>query len=295
MLSTIEAVLGDLKLIDGSEPLRHCISISNGNTVSLSVFLDAKRFFQVKASEIAVFEGEYDAHVRGWKQYGDMVPRPIGRQLRNGWDVFVAQGVNHKPFVFDTAGRNSDSNRVLGGIDRFFVTSAGGGIRDGNQQIHESFLDLLCQHYSNGPLASIADYWVRQGRALGICDLPAIAQHGDFVENNIGYDKDRLLIFDWEDFGKYQLPGLDVGSFCFSIMKNIDDLSALMTADRIPENSMGMFVANSCNAMNIDPNFFRRLLPLYLLVFLHAKQEYSAAIQGRICTVLRQLSPTVAV
>ena len=58
MLKAIEGVLQDMNLQAEQRPLRYCISISTGNTVSVSVYGDAQRFYQVKVSEIAAFDDE---------------------------------------------------------------------------------------------------------------------------------------------------------------------------------------------------------------------------------------------
>ncbi len=294
MLSTIEAVLRDMHLSTDRDSLRYCISISNGNTVSVSSYLDARRFFQVKVSETLAFADEYTAHLQGWQQYGDIVPKPIGRQVRDGWDVFVAQGVHHKPFVFDSTGRGDKPERVLDDLSRFFRISASAAKSVGATNRHSPFLEMLALHFKPSPLTHIADYWLEQGRFHGVCDLPAIPQHGDFVENNIGYDGKQLVVFDWEDFGKYHLPGLDICSFCFSAAQHINELTTMMISPRLPDKPLGRFVARACGAIAMDPDQFRRLIPLYLLIFLHAKREYSPTVQLRIEAALRQLSATFA-
>lgn len=292
MLSAIEGVLRDLELIEEGVLLRHCISISNGNTISVSSYLDGSRFFQVKVSEIDAFADEYETHLQGWRQFGSVVPKPIGRQIRDGWDVFVAQGVQHKPFIFDPLGREPNSNKIMLALGRYFMTAVEAAEAGDSQKIHKAFLDQLRGHFSNSPLASLVNYWVERGRALGICNLPVIPQHGDFVENNIGGQGDQLIIFDWEDFGKYQIPGLDVCSFCFSVTQDAGTLAQLMTSLEIQSSALGKFVHDACHALGIDLTLFRSLIPLYLLIFLHAKREYSPTVQSRIERCVRQLTST---
>ena len=59
MLKAIEAVLDELGLREQLEPVRYCISISNGNTISVSAHVSHKSFFQIKLSESPSFEREY--------------------------------------------------------------------------------------------------------------------------------------------------------------------------------------------------------------------------------------------
>jgi hypothetical protein len=290
VLKTIEAVLKDLDL--GIEPaqLRYCISISNGNTISVGAFTDAGPFYQIKACETPAFEDEYRAQMRGWEQHGDVVPKPIGRRVRDGWDLFVAQGVHHQPLIFNPNGTGQAIERLLDDLSHFFEVSAKFGKNPDAKPLAEQFLDVLEQHFKSSPFSSVAAYWIDQGRSLGVCDQPLIDQHGDFVVNNVAYSGRQLIVFDWEDFGKYQLPGLDICSFCFSAIHKMQDLRALMTSEKMPTSAIGIFVSRTCTASGLDPDLFRRLLPLHLLGFLYAKREYSDAVQSRIRSAITQLS-----
>lgn len=293
MLRAIEAVLQNMNLqVDGA-PFHYCISISTGNTISVAVYANARHLYQVKVSESAAFEDEYRAHVRAWQRYANCVPRPIGRQIYDGWDVLVVQGVQHNPFGFSSNASGRRLDKVLDDLRHFFQVSANAGHGSGASNSHEQFLDVLEGHFHSSPLSSIAIHWIQQGRLLGICDLPLIDQHGDFVMNNLAYSGQQLVVFDWEDFGKFQMPGLDICSFCFSVVPNAHDLQALMTSTTIPDTVLGKFLQCVCHASAIDIDLFRRLIPLHLLSFLYAKRVYSDSVQSRISTIIRQLSQCI--
>lgn len=295
MIRAIEAVLQGMNLQTEGAPFRYCISISNGNTISVSVYAGARHVYQVKVSETAAFEGEYDAHMRAWQRYTNCVPRPIGRQVYKGWDVFVAQGVLHKPFVFSSQANGRTSGKVFEDLRQFFRMSAISGILSDASLSHELFFGVLEQHFDSSPLSSIAGHWIQQGRSLGICGLPLIDQHGDFVTNNLAYNGQQLVVFDWEDFEKYQLPGLDICSFCFSVAPSAQELQALMSSKTILDTPLEKFVHSACHASAIDVDMFKRLIPLYLLCFLYVKREYGVNVQSRIEAVIRQLSVHVSV
>ena len=295
MIKAIEAVLQGMNLQVAGAPFRYCISISRGNTISVAVYAHKRHVYQVKVSEAAEFEGEYHAHVCAWQRYPNCVPRPIGRQVQKGWDVFVAEGVHHKPFVFSSEANGRESGKVLDDLSQFFRMSAIAGQFSDASLSHEHFLEVLEQHFHSSPLSLIAGHWIRQGRSLGICGLPLIAQHGDFVVNNLAYNGQQLVVFDWEDFGKYELPGLDIGSFCFSVAPSVQELQALMGPKTILDTALGKFVHSACHASAIDVTLFQKLIPLYLLGFLYVKREYSVTVQSRIETVIRELSLHVSV
>ena len=293
MLKAIAAVLQDLNLETENTPLRYCISISSGDTVSVGVFVDTRRFYQVKAAEFVAFEEEYDAHMRGWQQYGNLVPKPLGRQVRAGWDVFVTQGVQHKPFIFRNKGKGRTITKVIDDLSHFFRVSATAGETAHVANPHDAFLDKLEFYFESSPYSSVASHWIKQGRSLGVCGLPQLAQHGDFVANNLGYSGKQLVVFDWEDFGKYHLPGLDICSFCFSVAPGVEDLRALMTSGNSQNTALGTFVHRACAASGMDTDFFRGMIPLYLLCFLYVKRGYSPVVQSRIGTAVSQLSGSI--
>ena len=224
------------------------------------------------------------------QQYNHCVPRPIGRQVHKGWDVFVAQGVHHKPFVFSSEANGRPFGKVLEDLSQFFRISANAGRLSGASLSHELFIDVLQQHFRSSTLSSIAAHWIQKAQSHGVCGLPLIAQHGDFVINNLAYNGQQLVVFDWEDFGKYQLPGLDICSFCFSATSSAQELQALMSSRTILDTALGKFVHSACHASAIDIDLFKRLIPLYLLGFLYAKREYSATVQSRIEAAISQLS-----
>jgi hypothetical protein len=53
----------------------------------------------------------------------------------------------------------------------------------------------------------------------GICRrLSYVRQHGDLVANNVGVTARGIVIFDWEDFGRVELPGFDIALFLASCL-----------------------------------------------------------------------------
>lgn len=290
MLKAIEGVLEELGLLSQPEPVRYCISISNGNTISVSAHVSKQSFVQIKLAESPSFESEYLAQMHGWQRFGDMVPKPLGRIMTGRWDVFVAQGVSHKPLAFNARGRGQAFERMLQDLTQFFQISTKAVNAPESATSHELFLDRLEDYFNGSAIASIASKWISQSRILGICDLPSIAQHGDFVLNNLAYSGKQPIIFDWEDYEKYYLPGFDLCSFCFSVTSDVQHLQSLMRSPRVPDSPLGKVVRQACAALDMDPDFLRRLLPLYLLGFLHAKRNYSADVQARIVAALTQLN-----
>ena len=291
MLKVVRAVLDELKLTRPDSSLRYYINISKGDAISVGAFLDPHRFFQVKASEFVDVDHEYQAHVRGWNQYPDFVPRPLGYRVREGWTIMVTQGVHHTLFPFDDAmrGRNSTPN-ALADLYRYFEISGQRTMAQGEVESHQAFFNRLQTHFIHTPYAALASQWLEQGRSLGVESFALIAQHGDFVQNNLACSGNQLVIFDWEDFGDFHLPGLDICSLCFSVAPDAAAMRDLMCATPERERPIDVFVRRACGLCGIDVELFRRLVPLYLLVFLYSKHDYGQAGQDRIGTMLQRLS-----
>ena len=291
MLKHVWAVLRELKLPGADSPARYNITIGTGNAMAIGVYPDSGGFLLVKASEIDDLTREYNAQLRGWDQYRELVPQPLGYRVREGWHIIVTQGVRHAAFPFTALAGAIPNQRVVDDLFRYFeICTRHKATRSGATPQRE-FLTTLELYFADSPYADVAGYWIGQGRLLGMETLDQVTQHGDFTQNNLAISGGRLVIFDWEDFGKYQLPGLDICSLCASLTPDAAALRDLMRAGRAPDQPMEAFLRRACTLCELDPEVLRRLLPLYLLVFLYVKREYGYAAQNRIGALVRQLTP----
>jgi len=135
---------------------------------------------------------------------------------------------------------------------------------------------------------SVAERWNTEEGLSELESLGAVPQHGDFVVNNVGTKGSRLIVFDWEDFGKVSLPGFDL---CTLAMSLADAEVPGITFERYGRGSDRLlsFLKPACGAIGLDIDQFWRLVPLYLLTFLYLKQGYAAGIRTRIALLLRQI------
>ena len=291
MLKIIGSVMAELGLMRQDTATRYYINISKGDAISIGAFVDNHEFFQIKASEFIDLESEYAAQVRGWNQFPDFAPQPLAYRVRAGWSIMITKGIHHAPLIFDNAlrGRGSPA-QALSDLYRYFEICGQHELCAGDVASHEIFFDQLHAHFSRTEYAALAERWLERGRAQGIESVAQIAQHGDFVQNNLACASKRLVIFDWEDFGTYHLPGLDICSLCFSVAPDAAALRKLMLATPEQALPLDLFVNRACSLCGFDAKLFKCLLPLYLLVFLYSKRAYGRVGQDRIGTILRQLS-----
>ncbi len=291
MLKALEAVLADLNLAPKGSAVRYYITLSKGDTISIRALLSPHKFFQVKASEFIDLREEYEAYVRAWSLYQELVPRPFGYRLVEGWAIMVTEGVHHKPFSVERALVGKGSLRTaLNGLYQYFeMCGRQSPIRDVVES-HSEFFDKIGNHFAQTVHANLASHWIARGRSLGLESMACVPQHGDFVQNNIASSSGKLVIFDWEDFGKSYLLGVDICSLCFSVAPRLDAMQRLMATGNGTGPPLVAFANRACVLSGLDWDVFRCLIPLYLVVFLYSKREYDPAAQERIAAMVQQLS-----
>jgi hypothetical protein len=144
--------------------------------------------------------------------------------------------------------------------------------------------------FEHSPLAGVAKRCVDEAVAAEIESMPMWPQHGDFVVNNLGHVGKRLVAFDWEDYGKVSLPGLDILTLALSLTGMTVQGTAAIVGRAGGAAFVDAFLRTTCEAQALDLPRFRRMVPFYLLVFLHLKRSYGVAVQQRIASLLKSLA-----
>ena len=290
MLKRVEQVLRELGLVASQAPLHCYINITSGDSLAISAFTGGANFFQIKASEYLNLAPLYESYCAASRDFGAFVPRPLGYREYDGWSIMVTAGVRH------TVAR---PERVLNraaegpsGLTRQLLDF----LRRGSQLQSRPDPDWLAElqaYFAPTPWACAAAGCISQALALGVESMRTVPQHGDFVINNLGWSEGALVVFDWEDYRKVGLPGLDIFTLVLSLLAQ-DDIAALRALADVHgrhEGRVEEFVRRACEVQDIAPALFRGLVPLYLLVFLYLKRNYGVQIQERIARTLLQLAP----
>lgn len=289
MLKLVDEALTELGLIQAGQPLRYCVNITTGEAISISAFVDGNIFFQVKSSEFVDLEPEYQAYQKASSRFPGFVPRPLGFVAKRGWRIMVSEGVRHAAFPVEAL-LKFDARRQTPATDllRYFEI---GCLNAALPTVapHKALLDSLDEYFAGTRYAGLARRYVELAHLEGVHSLPVVAQHGDFVLNNLARSAGRLVIFDWEDYGKIALQGLDLATLTFSVLGNDTRLMLRLSEERgVLDVPVEAFLRRACACSGIDFTLFRRLIPLYLIVFLYMKRNYSPNIQQRIGTLLDQ-------
>lgn len=290
MMTAVTEALADCGAIGPGEVPRYHIGLTYGDTVWLDAFRRDGSFVHAKVAEHVTLREEVRVYHEALRVYSDFMPVPIGYSVRGPWEIFLAEGIEHRPLSVNPLNPSRRAHELREELSRFFARSAPRSRPSSRIDNHDALLTSLEATFSDTSFASLIAYW-RSSEARKLLDsIGAAPQHGDFVSNNIGTRKSRLVVYDWEDFGKVSLPGFDLCTFAISLLNDgMADADGL-TPDGVRGDSLGMLVNPACAALNLDVDQFWRLIPLYLLTFLHLKQGYGSRIRLRIEHLLKRHS-----
>ena len=100
-------------------------------------------------------------------------------------------------------------------------------------------------------------------------------QHGDFAINNIAVDtRGKLILFDWEDFGRINYPFFDLATLAFSNVLSQDKVEELGEDPGILSDFPGAdMVALVCRQQGMSINSFKKHFPFYMMLFIYLKQD----------------------
>jgi hypothetical protein len=294
MMAAVTEALSECGAIGAGEIPRYHIGLTYGDTVWLDAFRRDGSFVHAKVAEHVTLREEVRVYHEALRAYGDFMPALIDYSVRGPWEIFLAEGIEHRPLWVNPLNHSRRAHKLRDELSRFFARGARKATHEPTADHHDVLLKSLDATFRDTPFVPLVKYW-RSSEARQLLDaIGAAPQHGDFVTNNIGTRKSRLVVYDWEDFGKVSLPGFDLCTFAISLMNdgmaNMDGL----TRDGAGGDGMGALVNPACVALDLDVDHFWRLVPLYLLTFLHLKQGYGSRIRSRIERLLTRHSSEAA-
>lgn len=281
MMATVTDTLLRLGLLGAGEVPRYQLGLTHGDTLWLDAFRRDGSFYHVKVSEYVSLCDEVRAYRTACEVYPDHIPAVLGYVVREGWEIFVAEGVEHRALSANPLTRRIGAREARTQILRFFdaCPKPARGKRRGLP--HATLLESLRTTFGATRFAPLVEAMSGADARLDLDGLGELAQHGDFVANNIGTRAGRLVVYDWEDFGKTHLPGLDLCTLAASFLGELDANASFATGGSLGDDLRG-FLRPACASLGLELAQFLRLVPLYLLVFLGLKQGYAAGIRNRI-------------
>jgi hypothetical protein len=279
-------LLVELGLVPKGARPRFNIALTRGASLSTDVWLEDGSFVHVKASELERLESEYRRAREAFERFGEYTVEPLGFLTRDGWDILVTRGVRAQPLdEAHFSSRSAVPQRIAG----FFARCA--PLARPGQHAHAQLLEDLRGY--PGTAAWARDISAALGpRTLAALErLGTLPQHGDFTRNNLAVTDDGLVVFDWEDFGNSQLPGLDLCTLLLSLAQFEAETLRSWLRPQSSQGSHGALVNQACLALGLSADLFRSLVPLYLLAFLKLKAPYSERLRQALIRLIEDLAP----
>jgi hypothetical protein len=280
MMSSVTMALIELGAIRADEPVSYNMGLTAGDTLWFDAFREDGTFFHAKVAEFVSLREEVYAYDKAFAIYGSFMPAPIGHATKHGCEIFVTEGVEPRALWASPLGSSRRAQRLCNAFLEVFRV-AGTVRRTAARCSHDRLLQALDDRFGNTRFAPLLADWSTPCRRSELGSLGVVPQHGDFVVNNIGTRASRLVVYDWEDFGKVSLPGLDLCTLAVSLLYMIAPDAPFIQSGPHSE-SMGSFVQSACAELGIATDQFWRLVPLYLLTFLYLKASYAGGIRRRI-------------
>lgn len=287
MIDAVTTILRAHHLVDSREEPAYDFSFVSARALNIDAFTRDGSFFHIRVKEQGVWPYEYDNIRSAWEVFPEHVPEPLGRYHSGGWEIIVVRGVAHRQVATGSLAGNRYGleQQILGYLDlsrrRAEVVAP--------RESHREFLREVQARATTPACAEIAAQWIAEEH-LDL--LPHIRQHGDFMVGNFGLTGRGLVIFDWEDFGRVRLPGFDLCTLLASeSMFDADRLRAIMAGANLQSPEYGALIDKGCRALGLASDLFRRLIPLYLAVFLDLKRDYGKAIGQRVGKAVQDLQP----
>lgn len=259
-------------------PCEKTIYLSQGASLWIILSRGGNAEAFVKFSRLVSLEVEAARCGLASASFPDHAPRFIGYHRDGDLHVLASRAEQFRTVTATMTESSSDSRAVRNGLVGYF--------RQQSLQAHTAhatastdWLQRLETHYLGHDLAAIA----RQSLGALRAQLPKLTlarQHGDLVMNNLGLrPSGSLVVFDWEDFGEVDLPGLDLFTLEYSFEH--EAVRARAQGQRSHPDKV-LDIEACCAAQHLSVADYRALRVAHALAFLYLKRNYGPEIQGRL-------------
>ena len=280
MLNAARRALVEVRAITAADPLPPFVARMSGN-LGLLFYSRNDASYQVKVGLMTRLDREHQGLVAGYRAMPANVPEPLLLATYGPYQVLAARGMRHRPLL--PLQGTADATVLIDGIDAFLATCRRAFHVEGRGRSWPILQQALDDAGARVGWDDRRVYWtgIRGWEAR----LPPVRQHGDFSANNLGIDGDRLVFFDWEDFGEVDLPGYDVAVLLLSLA----GFSLWELAARLRSDSMeAAIVRRCCVTLGVSAAEFMHLFPAYAALYVQSKSMlgYPAKVTERLMAIL---------
>jgi len=273
MLDDIYHILLSYGLITGSTLLTHKVNFYSNVNGFFSI--ENNKFVQVKVAIEKSLENEYKGLTDHNKVKQVIIPKVICFCERNGYKYLVVEGVSHQMISSELI--TAKENVISGQLLKYFSEISYLTNETDCQSIEKIFSDCS-KKYSND--IHEVKPWIKEKKYELFNRIARRPQHCDFTINNIAFQSNRIVIFDWEDYGEVDIEGFDIVIFICSICEfKVEKLQMLWSNEKSPYTKL---LIAFFEQYEISMSDLWSLLPGYLLLFYQLKCElgYSNKIRG---------------
>ena len=286
MIGIIRNLFKEMSLI--KEENQFSFYVSFNRNFNFFIFCNRQDFYQVKISSERPLQKEYEALKTVNQAIPTNVPQLIGFYQKEGFEILVCKGIKHRKIKQS----KSDGEIVWREVRAILKPSKAAFEEKKPSQVHMDELKTVFEYFKYRPFSVQMGEWLRKLDSGVINSLPHIKQHGDFTLNNMGLEGDRLIIFDWEDFGKITIPGFDI--FCLTVdLLTGFDKTRIERISKMKDYPIEIIelIGYFCNELSIDMKLYFNLYPAYVLCFLYLKEkyEYSREIISKVENVCNEM------
>ena len=269
---------------DTTRPYEKSVLLTRGSGVSMLLTRGGKLDTHVKFSESTNLREEAERCAAAGLAYPSAAARFVGHAHLDGLDILASQAVDHVALSPLDLARTDLCDPIRRGLLTYFASmGAAQAPLLPSVVANRDLVPSLRQFFAGLPIAPLALRYLDDRLHAQVRDLPDLPQHGDFVINNLGLGADGLVIFDWEDFGRLNLPGLDLYTLRMSAGWG---LPAALAAAAPSQRHLPPLVQRLCAVLGLTLVDFEALIPLYLLAFRFLKRAYGAEVRARMDDLL---------
>jgi len=290
VLTFVKQALSSAGLVAAGSRLMFNITVSKGDVMSIDIGVPGGRWYHVQVCCYYDLASRFASDRLARQRFQERAPEPLAHVRHGDWSMLIANACEHRSIAAgDIAGRPGAT--TLGrDLIGFFATARDHALVENAGCTHDVFMSETKAFLATSPGLSPKVLAFLDGLdPSDWADIPYIPQHGDFVLNNLGCSKGRLVVFDWEDYGATGLAGFDICLISLSVAGMNATSVRRMQEAADPAGYPWAFAEEACRASGLDYATFRRAIPVYLLAFRYLKRNYGREIAHRVDDILRQI------
>ncbi|HQR40299.1 MAG TPA: phosphotransferase, partial [Blastocatellia bacterium] len=217
MLDAVLTQMSEMGLLRDPDRAKCNIFVRLDNVLA-NVFADEGQYYYLRIAQAYDLEGEYRIAQSVAGLAGRFVPQPLAFFRVGRISCIVVEGVDFRVVTRATL-MNADSGEPVIRELLEYLQYVGPKRTDPSARAQVAELRVaMNERYRGTDNEALWAKVLAQTDLVSLAELPSQPQHGDFVPNNFGLRDDRLVIFDWEDYGRIDVPGFDLAVLLGSVV-----------------------------------------------------------------------------